>query len=266
VSELDDRRPAWVMLVALVAVVAGIVGVSTVAQNLTRRNDLGPEPSIPGARTSHSAPSTAPAEVEPTVAYVKTSGDYTWAWDDHEIRRYAGGTWSFYASAPSSVRDLAYTSDTLWTAGSGGLRSFDDGVWQRPEAVSGPFFWLCCIAAAPDNGVLWLSTGEDLYRFDGIEATNVGHPFTPGGYVGQIAVTVDGTVWAGGLYGYAPWVGGLARYDPDTRVWETVRPLGGDDDVPAWTLAPSPDGDLWALMYDWPHIEETTSEFIPTPT
>jgi hypothetical protein len=48
----DDRRPAWVIPLALVTVVAGIVVVSAVAPNLVHRDDLGPEPSIPAATTT----------------------------------------------------------------------------------------------------------------------------------------------------------------------------------------------------------------------
>jgi hypothetical protein len=43
----------------------------------------------------------------------------------------------------------------------------------------------------------------------------------------------------------------LARYEDDTGSWEIVRPLGGDEDVPAKLMAPGPDGDLWVLLADW---------------
>jgi hypothetical protein len=68
----------------------------------------------------------------------------------------------------------------------------------------------------------------------------------------QIAVTRDGTVWGAWFnptFSYLP--AGLARYHADTGIWEPVRPLGGDLDLPAM-LAPTPSGNLWVLVADVP--------------
>jgi hypothetical protein len=47
VNETDDRRPAWGILLAVVAVVVGIVTISVVGPNLPHRDDTGAVPSAP---------------------------------------------------------------------------------------------------------------------------------------------------------------------------------------------------------------------------
>jgi hypothetical protein len=185
---------------------------------------------------------------------IKTSGGYGWAWDDHEIRRYSDRAWTLYATTETrfGVSDLAYALGSLWVIDDGVVRQEIEGRWHRLPTSGEMGAWR--IEAAPDGSALWVSTGEYLHLWDDTELTNVGRPPNypdGGGFVGEIAVTADGTVWAGGLYGYLPWMGGLARYDPGSGQWEMVRPLGGDEDVPALLVA-SADGNLWAMLVDWP--------------
>jgi len=191
-----------------------------------------------------------------TEVRVGTFGGFTWAWDDSEIWRYSAGAWSLYATAPDLGGDLAYASDTLWALNDSGLQYLEAGIWRQLNAPILSGAWR--IAPEPGTGMVWVSTGEDLYRWDGTDMTNVGHPSNweadgevGDGFVGDIAVASDGTIWAAGLHGYVPWLGGLARYHDDTGSWEAIRPLGGDRDVSASLLAPTPGGDLWVMLADW---------------
>jgi hypothetical protein len=204
---------------------------------------------LPAAQAEASAPLAG-------VRGLSSSGGFLWAWGDSEIWRYADGEWSFYSATPNGVFDLAFDGDTLWVlAGDLQVLSVTATGWTEVEGAPRDA-WR--IAADARSGTLWISRGEDLYRWDGEEILDVGHPPNnpevgeDAGYVGEIAVTADGSVWAAGLYGYVPEWGSLARYDPDTGSWEVVRPLGGSDGVPAAALAPLADGGLWVLMADWP--------------
>jgi ligand-binding sensor domain-containing protein len=190
-------------------------------------------------------PATAPKDTNVPLAGVEglqAFDDFLWVWGEDEIWRYSAGTWSPYATTPGDLRDLTYTSDTLWALTDAGLHYLEADAWQLVTRVQA---W--SIAAEPDTGIVWVSTGTDLYRWDGTEMTTVGPPGDES-YVGQIAVTSDGTVWTGGLFGYMPWLGDLGRYNDDTGTWEVIRPLGGDDNSPASSLTPTSDGDLWVVL------------------
>jgi hypothetical protein len=204
------------------------------------------------------APAASPEASAPLagVRGLRSSGGFLWAWGDSEIWRYADGDWSYYSITPSGVFDLAFGGDTLWVlAGEFRILSVAGDQWTQLEAAPRGA-WR--IAADPGTGTLWMSTGEDLFGWDGENFLEAGHPpnnpeiDAEAGYVGGIAVTTDGSVWAAGLYGYVPEWGSLARYDPVAGSWDVVRPLGGDDGVPAAALAPLPDGGLWVLLADWP--------------
>jgi hypothetical protein len=208
-------------------------------------------------------PGTTPPP-EPTAVLsgdieVETFGDSTWAWNESEIWRYSAGGWSLHAAPPSDVHDLAYGSGTLWATTSSGLHYLEAGTWHRVDFDAFPaserprWFSITQVVAEPDTGIVWVAAGDDLFRWDGTSLANVGrHPDEDLSGPGLIAVTTDGTVWAGGGYAWVPHFGALKRYDHDTGTWEAVRPLGGDEDVPAWELAATPDGDLWVVLSDWP--------------
>ena len=264
-----DLRPAtsrptraWV-IAATSAIAVLTIGAVTIFVASIGPNGMEP---VGVATTLPSESSVAPAETaapdDPPVLWTQvwfeTAGDSTFAWNDNEIWRYSAGEWSPLAAAPAgSTWDLAYASGTLWAITGSGMQYLETDTWHHLDAPGLIQAWR--IAADPGNGIVWVSTGKDLYRWDGTEMTKAGHPpnypdadgEVGGGYVEDIAVTSDGSVWAAGLYGYVPWLGGLARYDDATGSWEVLRPLGGDGNVPAWLLAPTPDGDLWVILADW---------------
>jgi hypothetical protein len=226
--------------------------------------------------TTTAPPTTAapggalPLAPEPTAMSsadieLETCGDSTWAWNENEIWRYSAGVWSLHASAPGRLHDVAYGSGTLWATTDSGLHYLEAGVWHRADFDALPMAerprWLggmSQVVAEGDTGIVWLADGDDVFRWDGTSMTNVGHPADD--VVGLLAVTDDGTVWAGGFSAWFPHLGALSRYDSTTGTWETVRPLGGEVDLPAGELAPTRDGDLWVVLSDWPDdwwVEET---------
>jgi streptogramin lyase len=189
------------------------------------------------------------------VRGMEISGGFLWVWGENEIWRYTDGTWEEYAPTSSAPSDVAYDGDTLWAL-TEGLSYLDGNEW-RQLAVAPYGVWR--IDADPNTGILWLSTGGELFRWGSEEMANVGFPpnYPPQsdgastGFVGDIVVAADGSVWATGLNGYLSWLGGLAVYHDDSSSWETVRPWRSDEDIPASSLAPTPDGDLWVMLSDW---------------
>jgi bacillopeptidase F (M6 metalloprotease family) len=156
------------------------------------------------------------------------AGGFLWAWGEDEIWRYREDEWSFYAAAPDNLNDIAYISDMLLAAVYSKLQYFDGDEWQELSKLD----WDAWRSEVDEkSGILWVPTSENLYRWNGEEMSDVGYPPSLG-FVGEIAVTGDGTVWAGGLNGYIPWLGGLARFDDATGSWEVVRPWRADEDVP----------------------------------
>ena len=205
-------------------------------------------------------PPETPVKTTVTLAGVrgmKASGDSLWAWSENEIWRYKEGDWSFYAFVPGSSDHMAYLSDKLWAVENNRLLYFDGEQWQE---ISGPIMGAYSIKADDDSGILWVSTGENLYRWDVEQMSYIAHPRVPCCYLFELEVTGDGTVWAGGLYGYLPWVGGLARYDEASGTWEMVRPWRAEEDVTPQLLASTPNGDLWVKLVDWSEDWEVLQE------
>jgi hypothetical protein len=190
----------------------------------------------------------SPLKIFAGVRGMKTSGDSLWALRVNEIWRYKEGEWSFYAFVPGSSDHMAYLSDKLWAVENNRLQYFDGEQWQE---IPGPIMGAYSIKADDESGILWVSTGENLYRWDVEEMSYIAHPRVPCCYLYELEVTGDGSVWAGGLYGYLPWVGGLARFDDAAGSWEMVRPWRAEEDVTPQLLATTPNGDLWVMLVDW---------------
>ena len=235
------------------------VGAATVLILGTGRGERGGDVVVPPIPPATEATTDTATSIEaPTLwteAHLATSGDVTLAWNADGIWRYSEGAWTRFADAPPGAFDLAYTAEALWAIAESGVSYLDPEGWH-PFDEAPPDTYR--IAGDPVADVLWLSTGEDLYRWDGTSMSMAGHlPNGNGpvgadiGYVGDIVVTGDGSVWASGLFGWMPWTAGMARYDTRTGAWEAVRPLGGTDDIPATEMAPTPDGDLWVVLADW---------------
>jgi hypothetical protein len=180
------------------------------------------------------------------VQGIKTSGGSLWAWNENEIWRYTRGEWSYYTAAIDNLNDVAYISETLWAAGNGRLQYFDGNKWQVPWELNTD-----AIEADDESGNLWVMNNSSLYRWDVDEMSYIKCPSVPLNHWYDVAVTGDGSIWAGGIYGYVPTEGGLARYDDATGSWERVRPWHDDEDVPVQVMAATPNGDLWVMLVDW---------------
>ena len=258
--------PRWVVAfgAAAAALIAGVVTITLVGTSADDSAESMTTPA-PASSVTPTEPTAPTAAIEPPILWgpvrLETLGDSMLAWNGTEAWRYSGGAWSRDTTGPTGMSDVALTGDTLWALSGVGaidgafLEYLGASEWWRLEAAP-PAAWR--IAADPGSSTLWVSTGYDLYRWDGSKMTNVGHPPNWGndgeagdGHVGDIAVTSDGAVWAAGLYGYAPSIGALSRYDDDLGSWELVLPLGGSSTVPATLLAPTPDGGLWVVLADW---------------
>ena len=225
-------------------------------------------PVVDGGAVFVEPPPPAPADVLASgVAYAR-SGDTLWAWDaDGGVAGYRDGAWRSLPPLPGMGLDVAGTLDgTVWAltrtppgpSAQSTLWYLEEGIWnQLPQDRVLP----TGIEDAEDvevdeaTGIVWLGDPNGvLHRWTGAEMTTSGN--SPVEMVlDRIAVTGDGTVWASRFNPFFPQLpAGLLRYYPDTDTWESVRPLGGDVDVPA-ILAGTPDGNLWVLLADvleWP--------------
>ena len=247
------RRPVFVFLGALVAVL--LIALLPALFLGARGTDVVDQP----------MPTTVPPQPPPTtvltppeaLVQVETSGDDLWAWEypGHRVWHYVDGQWEELPAVPGDgVAGVASIGGMPWAILDAGVHYLDGGAWHSlDDPVTIPPVWR--FAADPSSETLWLSTGESLYRWDGeavteIDVDVVDDRYPDYTYVGEIAVTSDGKVWAAGLYGYAPMLGVLASYEPATDTWEAVRPWN-DKPVPAGLLAPTSTGGLWVLLEDW---------------
>jgi streptogramin lyase len=189
---------------------------------------------------------------------IEASGGFLWAWNGEEIWRYTGGEWSPYAGSPyyedPFLLDVAFLSDRLWAVVDNRLQYLEEDEWQE---IPGQYQDISRVEADDQTGVLWVSAGETVYRWNGEEMTDVGHlPFSHG-FVGEIAATGDGDVWAGSWDEDSNDLDELIRYDDVKGTWEIVRPWRPEEDSRPLLLAPTPNGDLWVmLMVDFQYGEE----------
>jgi ligand-binding sensor domain-containing protein len=152
---------------------------------------------------------------------VRAFGDTLWAWSENEIWRYSGSEWSIYATASTSFPyylDMEYALDTLWVADGYRLQYYQGGVWQIVwQVVPGSPPVGLRIDVDDQSGIVWMTTGDNLYNWNGEEMTDVGHPSIPN--IGDIAVTGDGFLWSSGWNPFVPRFGGLASYDDANSTW-----------------------------------------------
>ena len=230
----------------ILALIMGIVlvGCSAPAASPT----LMPPTAPPKAPTA--TPTAAPTKSYVPLAGVmgiETSGGFLWAWNGDEIWRYTGGEWSPYAATPlyeDLLLDVAYLSDRLWAVADSKLQYLDGDEWQE---IPGKYEDVDRVAADDQTGILWVSAGETVYRWNGEQMTEAGYMAGSRGFVGEMAVTGDGDVWA---------VSGdedsdieiLIRYDNAKGGWEIVRSWRPEEDSLPVLLAPTPNGDLWIVV------------------
>ena len=238
------RRPAIVFAATLIAVL--LIALVPVVLLSSGRGDVSNQP----------RPEPEPHPPQAAVE-VDASGDSLWAWEyeGNRVWRYADGEWQELPPTPGEVLRVVSDGETTWAiTGDFDVRYLDGATWRDLDVPA----MILRLAADASSGTLWMSTGERLYRWDGESLTEVDRPaiavvddeFPVRTYVGDVAVTGDGTLWAGGLYGYLPALGVFATYDHDTETWEAVQPWN-DKPVPAAALAPTTTGGLWALLEEW---------------
>jgi hypothetical protein len=240
------RRPA-VAFFAAFATIASIVSIGPLLMG-------GDSANVEATSTAAQPTTTVPPAPPPDgIVRVVTSNGVLVAWEYQDGTRawqYSNGGWVELPAVPDDVSEMAFGAGKLWALTPPGPHYLDGDVWRNLEGAP-PLAWR--FAVDNSSGELWLSTGEDLYTWDGDEFTKTAQPDVVEddgfAYVGDIAVTTDGTVWAGGLYGYVPWVGSLMSYDAETDAWKTARPWNGKP-VPASSLVSTNDGGLWVVLLD----------------
>jgi hypothetical protein len=234
------RRWRWLVVLVVAAVVAGFVAVTW--------------------RDSRDGPGDSLGRVDPatyfaTPTFLAMSDGGIWAWDglgSGRIGRYEAGDWYRYPELPEEtlLSDLAVAADGTPVAGtSSGVYRLEDGAWHRaPDSPAGAVR----VDVDPVTGVEWWSAESGLYRWNGSTPVRLPDPPSPvaEAYPHQIVAGGDGTLWVSGIGGYFPDLGGLARYRDSDGSWESVRPLGGFEDIPA-ELVRTPDAGLWARLADW---------------
>ena len=250
VGPRSRRRWAWLVVLVALAVVGALVTAWLVNDNDDPPGSLG--------------------RVDPETffgewAQLATSGGATWAWDGAgRIGRYDDGAWQGYGGLPdgAGVLDVAVDADGRVLASTSiGVYRLEESGWRLHPAWSEVDDLSVTLEVDPVTGIEWWSTSDGLFRWDGDELTNIADPTGIDMLaLGEILATGDGSLWAGGMYGYIPSVGGLVRYHDDSRTWEVVRPLGGTNDVPAHLLASPPDGGVWAMLADWSEDWEDRQE------
>jgi hypothetical protein len=207
------------------------------------------------------------------TTFTRTGGGLLLVGEGTLARYHDGGWWAYPTPPTSCCIEAALGPDGVVYARGDRLFELVDGAWAPLPETGDPPAEAWRIATDPGSGVLWVSTGGGLHRWDGATWTRAPQlaapPDEPDGtvsWVGDIEVTSDGAVWATGLQGYSPELGGLARYDPASEGWEHVKPWPGHGDVPAQSLTVGPDGDLWALLADWaPDWSEREAAGLPLP-
>jgi len=200
--------------------------------------------------TSHLEP--APLQLGDEIGFSQ-SGDTLWAWDgEGGVAGYRDGAWQTLRSLPAAVRDVAGTlNGPVWAVTDRSLWYLEDGAWRTlpQEGVlpsdSGIDVPRVEVDAA---GIVWVLAGADLYRWDGIEMTQVVRA-PEGSIVDDFVVAGDGTVWGARSNIYHPELDRLVRLDLGTGAWVSVRPLGGIEDHPA-SVAITPGGHVWVALTD----------------
>jgi hypothetical protein len=198
---------------------------------------------------SHLEP--APLQLGDGIGFSQ-SGDTLWAWDgEGGVAGYRDGLWQTLPPLPDAVRDVAGTlNGPLWAVTDRGLWHLEDGEWQNISQEALPVDLGIDVARVEvdGTGTVWVLAGADLYRWDGIEMTQLGSD-PEETILDDFVVAQDGTIWGGRSNFYFPELDRLVRFDLDTGAWVSVRPLGSIEDLPA-SVAITPSGNLWVALTD----------------
>ncbi len=237
------RRPAWAWAVLAFAAVLATAGLTLLLR--------GGETTVADVAAPRSERVAIPLGA---IQDLTRSGDTVWAWDSAGgLATYRDGAWVSQPSLPG-VRDVAGSPDEIaWAirgGGRGSLWQLEDGVWRQPAEWQKLPDDLEAIAVDPVTGTVWVVGSGGLQRWDGETRTRV-VSLEPNH--GDIAVTRNGTVWVSDFNPFFPTNVGLARHDEEADAWEEVRPLGGPNRHAV--MAPTPDGDLWVWLAEFPATE-----------
>lgn len=179
------------------------------------------------------------------------------------VWRYRGGAWQRDTSvgAPDeSIRSLVFgPGGSLWAGGEGGLQVRREGTWTSLiDASAGGPVWQVVPAA---DGTVWVAAGEEgliAIRPDGPTWRREEIGGSPLKNVQSVAVTSDGTIWAGSNGGWFG-IAGLARFDG--QAWHLEYPLGGPPpeggSVRITVLLAASDGSLWVAGEEWASASAT---------
>lgn len=228
-------RPAVVFATAFL-VPLGIIGIATLVANN--------EPNVESTAASTMAPEPVLAGDVSDIAIAQDGS--VWATTNTGVVRWdleneSAILYTTEDGLPTNdvLRIVVGSDGTVWVGHAGWVARFD-GVWTTFSApgAEGPM-------AVSADGSVWTAFGERaLARFDGSEWRTFHAPLslddgiaTP--WTADLAVTADGTVWAGG-HEY------LGLWAFDGTDWTHYSTADGLPRNVGWTVAPAPDGSIWA--------------------
>ena len=145
---------------------------------------------------SHLEP--APLQLGDEIGFSQ-SGDTLWAWDgEGGVAGYCDGAWQTLSPLPDAVRDVAGTlNGPVWALTDGSLWYLEDGDWRTlPQEAALPIEMGIDVARVEVDatGIVWVLVGADLYRWDGIEMTQVVSA-PDGSILDDFVVAGNGTIW-----------------------------------------------------------------------
>jgi ligand-binding sensor domain-containing protein len=193
-----------------------------------------------------------PGLIRQLVAISSTEG---WVASDRGIYHFRDGSWTHddpASALEASGSRIALAPDgRLWAGGFFGVAVHDDSGWEVIPGleVGGP------IAIGPD-GDPWVvasrypADAEQVFRlrFESGAWSAQSMGVSPLGWISSLAVSADGTLWAGSDGFFAPESAGLARYDGQS--WQRVD-LPGDESLRVSGVSgvtTSPNGDVWVTL------------------
>lgn len=232
-----NSTPGWQVPLLILALMLGLPGLLVLEtgdqpQELALLSDAGSEVSLQPGEDIWAG---VPAGERETVVL----GDALWS-AAAGVWRLTGNTWARIGSVPDEGMVLA-PDGSMWVHTTA-------QVLSDQLAASGSSGQIRKVVIQ-DDGTVWACSEGVLLHFDRRAWTSIALP-TDLGVIGcELAVTSDGYVWVGTFNAWAPWAGGLARFDGTG--WEVVHPLGDGIQLPVVALLTGPDGVLWAVLVEF---------------
>lgn len=130
----------------------------------------------------------------------------------------------------------------IWFGSENGASRYDGLHWEQHRAAADGLVDNNVWAIAGDASSVWFATSNGVSRLQDATWTSYStRDGLPNNDVRAVAISSDGSVWAG-TFG-----GGIARLLPGESRWEAVRPTFGrnSDDLIVSAIWVAPDGDVW---------------------